>query len=75
VTNDSGDSEFAGILSRPAQRALDAAGYSRLEELTHVSEKDLLALHGFGPKGIRMLNAELAKRHQAIGSALHDGNQ
>jgi hypothetical protein len=41
-----------------------------LDELTHVSEKDLLALHGFGPNGIRMLNAELARRGQAIGSAL-----
>lgn len=70
MTIDPEESEFAGIVSRPAQRALEAAGYSRLEELTHVSEKDLLALHGFGPKGIRMLNAELAKRNQAIGSEL-----
>lgn len=70
MTIDPEESEFAGIVSRPAQRALEAAGYSRLEELTHVSQKDLLALHGFGPKGIRMLNAELAKRNQAIGSAL-----
>ena len=70
MTNDSGDSEFAGVVSRPAQRALEAAGYTRLEELTHVSEKHLLTLHGFGPKGIRMLNAELAKRGEAIGSAL-----
>lgn len=70
MTNDSGDSEFAGLVSRPAQRALEAAGYTRLAELTHVTEKDLLALHGFGPKGIHMLNAELARRNQAIGSAL-----
>ncbi|MDQ2652459.1 MAG: DNA-binding protein [Chloroflexota bacterium] len=75
MTNDRGDSEFAGIVSRPAQRALEAAGYSRLEELPHVSEKELLALHGFGPKGIRMLNAELAKRNQAVGSARHAENQ
>ncbi len=70
MANDSGDSEFGGIVGRPAQRALEAAGYSKLEELTHVSEKDLLALHGFGPKGIRMLNAELGKRGRAVGSAL-----
>lgn len=70
MTIDSEHSEFAGIVSRPAQHALEAAGYSRLEELTHVSEKDLRALHGFGPKGIRMLNTELSKRNQAIGSAL-----
>ena len=52
-------------MSRPAQRALEGAGYATLEELTHVSEEDLLALHGFGPKGIRMLNAELEKRGKA----------
>ena len=53
-------------------RALEAAGYSQLDDLTRVTEKELLALHGIGPKGIRMLNAELAKRGQAIGSALQD---
>lgn len=70
MTNDCDDSEFTGVVGRPAQRALEAAGYRKLDELTHVSEKDLLALHGFGPNGIRMLNAELARRGQAIGSAL-----
>ncbi|MFN8665138.1 MAG: hypothetical protein U0075_24875 [Thermomicrobiales bacterium] len=63
-------SEFEGIVSRPAQRALEAAGFRTLEELTHVSEQQLLALHGFGPKGIRTLNAELARRGEAIGSAI-----
>ena len=70
MSNDRDESEFAGVVSRPAQRALEAAGFTSLEELTHVSEKDLLALHGFGPKGIRMLNAVLARDGQAIGSAL-----
>ena len=64
------DSEFAGVVSRPAQRALEAAGFSTMEELTQVSDKQLLGLHGFGPKGIRMLNTELSKRGLAIGCAL-----
>ena len=67
------DSEFAGVVSRPAQRALEAAGFSTMEELTQVSDKQLLGLHGFGPKGIRMLNAELSKRGLAIGCTL--GNE
>jgi DNA-directed RNA polymerase alpha subunit len=75
MTEEEATSEFAGIVSRPAQRALEAAGYARLEELAHVSEKDLLALHGFGPKGIRMLNAELARRGLAIGSALDNPSE
>jgi len=75
VTNDRGNSEFAGIVSRPAESALEAAGYSRLEDLTHVSEKGLLTLHGFGPKGIRMVNAELEKRGLAIGCALENPSE
>lgn len=68
-------SEFVGIVSRPAQRALEAAGYRKLEELTHVSEEDLLSLHGFGPKGIRMLNTELARRGASIGSAIQENRE
>ena len=75
MSNDRDESEFAGVVSRPAQRALEAAGFTRLEELTHVSEKDLLALHGFGPKGIRMLNVVLAREGQAIGSALRQDTE
>jgi len=47
-------------LGRPARRALVAAGYSTLDELDGVSSRELLALHGFGPRGIRLLNEALA---------------
>lgn len=47
-------------LSRPAQRALAGAGYTRLEQLTEVSAKDLGKLHGMGPKAIRQLREALA---------------
>lgn len=40
-----------------------------------MNEKDLLALHGCGPKAVRMPNAELAKRKQAIGSALTEASE
>lgn len=62
--------EFFAATSQPAARALVAAGYRTLEDLTQASERELLALHGLGPKGIRQLNAALAERGQAIGSAL-----
>lgn len=75
MTDNPQTSEFVCLTGRPAVRALEAAGYSRLDDLTHVTEQELLALHGMGPKGIRMLNAELAKRGQAIGCALqHQGD-
>ncbi|MFT4037302.1 MAG: helix-hairpin-helix domain-containing protein [Thermomicrobiales bacterium] len=67
--SDAGE-EFFAVTSKPAARALVAAGYRTLEDLSSASERELLALHGMGPKGIRQLNAALAERGQAIGSAL-----
>ena len=49
-------------VSQPAIRALNAAGYSRLEALPGASESALLKLHGMGPKAIRIIKEELAKR-------------
>jgi hypothetical protein len=39
-------------IGKPAHRALLAAGYRHLEQLTELSEADLLRLHGVGPKAI-----------------------
>lgn len=49
-------------LSAPANRALEAADYYRLEQFTEVTEEDLLKLHGVGPKAIRILNEHLKER-------------
>lgn len=53
---------FPDQLSQPAQRALTSAGFTRLEELTTVSEAELGKLHGMGPKAIRQLREALAER-------------
>ena len=75
MTSSEQTSEFVGLTSRPAVSALETAGYTRLDDLTRVTEKELLSLHGVGSKAIRMLNLELAKRGQAIGSDLqHQGD-
>lgn len=47
-------------LAKPAQRALAGAGYTSLEQLTKVSEKELLKLHGMGPKAVSQLREALA---------------
>jgi len=47
--------------SKPAQRALDMNGIKYLEDLTKITEEELLSLHGVGPKAIRILKAELSK--------------
>lgn len=42
-------------ISKPALRALDSINVKTLEDVTKFTEAELLALHGFGPKGIRIL--------------------
>lgn len=51
---------FPPGLSQPALQALIHAGYTSLEQLTAATAKELLALHGMGPKGIRILREALA---------------
>ena len=45
--------------SAPAQRALQSAGITALEQLTKVTEAELLQLHGMGPKAVRILSETL----------------
>lgn len=52
--------------SKPAERALISAGYTRLEQLSGVSEKELLKLHGMGPKAIRILKEALKERGMSL---------
>ncbi len=56
------ESGFPEKIGAPARRALENAGYSRLEQLADVSEKELLALHGMGPRALGMLRDALAER-------------
>ena len=62
-------SDFPAGLSQPALRALAGAGYVRLAQLTRVREADLLQLHGFGPKGLRVLREALAKQGKAFAAS------
>ncbi|WP_043932979.1 DNA-binding protein [Bacillus sp. EB01] len=48
--------------SKPAERALAGAGFTQLEQLTTISETDLLNLHGIGPKAVRILKEALAEK-------------
>lgn len=45
---------------RPGARALAAIGVTRLEEVVDRSEAEIPALHGFGPRALRILNDALA---------------
>lgn len=46
---------------KPAQQALAAAGYKELADLTNVTERELLQLHGMGPKALGILREALQK--------------
>ena len=58
-----------GMLAQPAQRALANAGYTRLEQLTAVSEAEIARLHGIGPKALGQLRQVLADRGLAFAAA------
>ena len=51
-------SDFPKI-GAPATRALEAAGYTTLKQLTKVSEAELAQLHGMGPKALGILRETL----------------
>ena len=52
------ESNFPKI-GAPATRALEAAGYTNLKQLTKVTEAELAQLHGMGPKALGILRDTL----------------
>ncbi|MFN7160746.1 MAG: DNA-binding protein [Candidatus Gracilibacteria bacterium] len=50
-------------VSKPANRVLLEIGITTLEQLSEYSEKDLLALHGMGPKGIQILKEAMKEKN------------
>lgn len=68
-TRDQPTSDFPDRLARPALRALSAAGYTQLAQLSKVTEAQLLALHGMGPKAVGLLRGALQARGLAFANA------
>jgi predicted Fe-Mo cluster-binding NifX family protein len=56
-------------LAAPARRALCGAGYNRLEDLTKVTESEVMKLHGMGPNAMQALRNALRER----GLSFRDG--
>jgi hypothetical protein len=52
---------FPPSIGRPANAALVNIGITTLEQVAALTEKELLAIHGVGPKAVRILKEELAK--------------
>jgi hypothetical protein len=53
-------------VAKPAQRALASAGYTIIDQLANAREEDLAALHGMGPKALRILLETLKQRGKAF---------
>jgi len=54
--------DFPKSIGSPATNALLGAGYTRLEQLTQMTEADIQKLHGVGPKAINILREKLAEK-------------
>jgi predicted RecB family nuclease len=50
---------FLSLLSAPARRALENNGITSVQELSKLSEKEILKLHGMGPASIPKLRSAL----------------
>lgn len=58
--------DIPAAIGAPARRALTAAGYTSLAQLSAVSEAELLRLHGMGPRAIGLLREALAAQGLAF---------
>jgi len=56
------ESDLPVGLAKPAQRALAAAGYWRLEQLANLGEAELKQLHGIGPKALDELRRAMSAK-------------
>lgn len=53
-------------IGRPATSALAVIGVTTFSQVAKLTEKELLALHGVGPKAVRILKQALAERDQQL---------
>mgnify|MGYP003136722056 CR=1 FL=1 len=53
-------------IGAPATRALASIGVTRLEQVVEHRESELLGLHGFGPRALRILGEALEARGQSM---------
>ncbi len=61
------DSDLPSI-GKPATSALAHVGITTLDQVAKLSEKQLLAMHGVGPKAVGILREALAARQKSFAS-------
>ena len=55
-------SEFPQAIGKVAKRELAINGFTTYDQLTGATKRELLAIHGVGPKAVRILGEELERR-------------
>lgn len=60
------ETELPASMGKVARRELALQGLTRLDQFDGISESALLAIHGVGPKAIRILREELESRGAAL---------
>lgn len=59
AAQDKPETSFLALLSRPARGALEHAGITTVTELSRHTEREILKLHGMGPKSMPTLRQAL----------------
>ncbi len=62
LREESQTSEFPKTMGKVAPRELAVNGINTLKQASKYTEKELLAIHGVGPKAVRIIKEELAKQ-------------
>ncbi|MFJ4225900.1 DNA-binding protein [Microbacterium sp. NPDC089695] len=62
----SDDSELPAAMGKVARRELSLRGFTHLDHFDGISERELLAIHGVGPKAIRILKEDLASAGRSL---------
>ncbi|MFJ2541293.1 hypothetical protein [Microbacterium sp. NPDC087589] len=60
------ETELPASMGKVARRELALQGFTRFDQFDGVSESALLAIHGVGPKAIRILREHLESHGSAL---------
>ncbi|WP_214105737.1 DNA-binding protein [Acrocarpospora catenulata] len=66
MTTQPADCDLPPAIGKPATRALLGAGLTTLAQVATRTEKELLALHGVGPRAVRILSESLTQKGMSL---------
>ncbi|WP_449408548.1 hypothetical protein [Microbacterium maritypicum] len=60
------DSDLPAAMGKVARRELTHHGFTRLDQFDGASARELLAIHGVGPKAVRILREHLEQEGRSL---------